>query len=142
MGRTGARPMRAGLLVMLLLAGCGVGPACNSRVEGTVRMDGIALGGVRVEFVPDVASGVAVPSSSALTDANGHFRLTCGDDRPGAVVGRHRVVVIAGRGEGRPRGVKVPLVYAIAAQTPLRIEVTPDRHTYDVTLSPNPQAAP
>ncbi|HJT79463.1 MAG TPA: hypothetical protein VJ739_19865 [Gemmataceae bacterium] len=142
MNRAGTRSRAAALLALLLTAGCGGAPVCNSRVEGTVRLDGVPLGGVRVEFVPDVASGVAAPSSSALTDENGHFRLTFGDDRPGAVVGRHRVVVIVGRGEARPRGVKVPLVYAIAAQTPLRVEVTPDGHTYDVALSRNPQAAP
>jgi hypothetical protein len=147
------------LSCLLLLAGGGCGkksPPLNESVEGTAKIDGTPLANVTIQFVPD--GTVALPTSSATTDEQGHFKLQCENGKPGAVLGKHHVVVLQGRGDANaraddpqaPRGAEgapagksgrrpsVPGVYMLAAKTPLLIEVTPDRHSYDLTLTARP----
>src|SRR5262249_21730260 len=93
------------------------------------------LRNVRVEFVPDVDPKVQAPTSSAYTDDNGHFQLTCDNQKPGAVMGKHNVVVLGGRtGPDQPKVTHVPSAYGLAISTPLQVEVTADKHTYDLPL--------
>jgi hypothetical protein len=149
---------RLGLLVLLLGTGCARKTRpLNEQVEGTVKLDGVPVAQVHVEFIPDEGPETVSPSSTGTTDDQGHYSLTCNNLKPGAVVGPHRVVIKQGRTEGRrdlddPPGGKagggtprksaptVPAVYGIAGQSPLRVEVTADQHTYDLQLSRN--AAP
>ena len=150
--RTRAIRAGAGLGLALLLAGAGCGaPACthNEKVEGTIRLDNVPLANVVVQFVPDVDATRQAPGSSAYTDARGHYQLTCDNQRPGAVVGKHRVVVLPGRAgagddvdaeaeaarKGRRGGPQVPAAYTRLQKTPLRVEVTPDLHSYDLSLT-------
>jgi hypothetical protein len=132
-------------------AGCGGGKPwdVNDRVEGTVKLDGAPLANVFVQFVPDIDPKIQAPTSNGFTDEKGQFKLAFDDQRPGAVVGKSFVVVVRGRtaaggGDDRdpqarqaPAGAAVPEVYSLAAKTPLTVEVTADRHTYDLTLSRN-----
>jgi len=148
-GTSGRALAGLGLLgLTLAAAGCGGERlSYNDKVEGVVLMDGAPLPGVRVEFLPEQA-GPKAPTSSGFTDGKGRFALTYGDQKPGAVIARHRVVVLAGRTSpagdereatpARTAAVAVPQVYAVAAQTPLRVEITPDQHTYEVKLTRNP----
>jgi hypothetical protein len=76
-----------------LFGGCGGGPVPVAEVEGIVKMGGKPLSNVRVQFMPDPNKGTAGPISAAATDEQGHFKLTCADQRSGAVVGFHRVVI-------------------------------------------------
>jgi hypothetical protein len=131
---------------VLLAAGCGPSVKFNEQVEGTVTLDGAPLPQVMVQFVPDVTGPSDAPTASGYTDENGHFKLTHDGDRPGAAVGKYRVVVLQGRG-GRasddpdapvlppPPGPRLPPQYAVAAQTPLRQGVTAAQHTYDLPLT-------
>jgi hypothetical protein len=94
-----------------------------------------------------------------VTDEQGHFKLQCDNGKPGALVGKHHVVVLQGRGDAgsraddpqAPRGAEavpatrpgtrrpsVPGAYMLAAKTPLLIDVTPDRHSYDLALTTRP----
>src|SRR5947207_276668 len=143
-----ARSLRPlGLLSLLLTAGCGSKLNYNHQVEGIALFDGAPLAGALVQFIPDVEDGGTALSSSGVTDAKGHYRLTYGKDKPGAVLGKHRVVILQGRaGSGREdrddqsgraslSGKPIPPMYASAAQTPLKVEITPDKHTYDLTLT-------
>jgi hypothetical protein len=135
-------------------AGCGSHVPQNESVEGTVKIDGTPLVAVLVEFVPEGQE--KLPLSSGFTDEQGHYRLKCENAKSGALVGKHRVLVLQGHGDAglrsddpqAPQGVEgapaaragkrnppVPSVYAMASKTPLLIEVTPDRHTYDLTLT-------
>jgi hypothetical protein len=133
------------LLPILVLVGCSRAPSYtqNESVEGTVTLDGQPVANVVVQFVPNIDPEVQAPMSSGSTDEKGHFRLTCDNKRPGAVVGKHNVVVLAGRAgaadedeaKGGQRGKGIPAVYGVAAKTPLKIEVTADRHTYDLPLT-------
>jgi hypothetical protein len=63
-------------------------------VEGTVTLDGAPLPDVEVVFVPDPARGNTGNNASAVTDAQGRYRLRSPKEgRDGAAVGAHRVVV-------------------------------------------------
>jgi hypothetical protein len=141
---------RLGWLLLLLAGGCGPRPVYNEQVEGTLRFNGAPVPGVRVEFIPQVDAALKAPHSSGVTDDKGHFQLTCDNGKPGAVVGNHVVVVYPGRAESRgaddreppPGGAParpaayVPPAYSTAAKTPLKVEVTTDKHAYDLTLNP------
>jgi hypothetical protein len=140
-----------GLFSLLLAAGCGPRLSYNNQVEGTVKLDGAPLAGVLIQFVPDDNGSGKVPSSSGVTDDKGHYQLTYGQGKPGAVVGKHHVVVVQGRpgnapenrddqaGAAREIGSPLPMTYAIPSQTPLTQDVTPDQHTYDLNLSRGPR---
>jgi hypothetical protein len=141
------RTLRLWLVVPLAAAALATG--CSGPklvpVTGRVTLNGRPLKNVRVEFHPDPDQGTAGPSSSAVTDDDGRFTLTCPsrDNAPGAVVGHHRVVlsdldvygtVFVGRGDYRtedPKGPKeVPkfprfgAVYSDLGKTPFKQEVT------------------
>jgi hypothetical protein len=97
-----------------------------------------------VQFVPDISPEIQAPISSGYTDEKGRFRMAFEDARPGAVVGKHNVVVLPGRAgapdedeakASRGKMTPVPGVYGIASKTPLKVEVTADKHTYDLALS-------
>jgi hypothetical protein len=136
-------------LLLVTVSGCGKTLVFNDSVGGTVKLDGKPLGNAHVQFVPD-EPGIKAPGSSGITDENGHYQLTREDGEPGALVGHHRVVLVRGR-EAKPGlGEKpdpaetakakkdrrpIPSIYMIATQTPLKKEVTPAQHTYDLELS-------
>ncbi len=74
-----------------------------------------------------------------------HFSRATGGPS-GSVVGPHRVVVFPGRAaqdrddekaQGRA-GSAVPNIYMNAAKTPLRVEVTKDKTTCDLSLKRSP----
>jgi hypothetical protein len=144
------------LAATLALAAIGCGARnwpMNEQVEGTVKMDGAPLPNVMVQFVPDLDPKRQAPQSAGMTDENGHFTLTCDNKKPGAVLGKHNVVVIAGRGSsGRTNDMddvpakdalkakkSIPLDYAMTTKTPLKIEVTADKHSYELTVSTGPR---
>jgi hypothetical protein len=65
-------------------------------VEGRVLLDGKPLKNVQVTFIPDTSAKTFGPSSTAVTDEEGHYRLVCEERarRPGAIVGAHRITLI------------------------------------------------
>ena len=136
-------------LLLLLCSACGRRSwAMNEQVEGTVKLDGTPLANVMVQFVPDLDPKVQAPQSSAVTDEKGHFVLTCDNKKPGAVIGKHNVLVLAGRGDNsapdpdappeqavpKSKRPAVPQAYTVTSRTPLKISVTGDQHTYDLAL--------
>ena len=136
---------------LFLVAGCSSGIQMNEQVEGTVKLDGAPLANVVVEFVPNLKSTTQAPVSSATTDASGHFKLICANQKPGAVVGKHNVLIRVGRGGGNggaeemdapaaapqsnAKRPTIPADYTSAQKTPIKIEVTADKHSYDVNIS-------
>jgi hypothetical protein len=142
------RNARRALLIALLLMASGCARfEYNDNVEGTVTLDGKPVPNVLVEFVPQVRKA---PLAHGTTDDKGHFKLTCDDGHPGAVVGKQVVVIVVGR-EGDPNGsdqtasggstqkarVRVPRSYALAKTSPLQEEVTKDKHSYELNLKGN-----
>lgn len=87
---THSNPVFAVALAVLLaaVAGCGGGGPELAPVSGTVTLDGRPVEDAAVMFSP-IDGG---PVASGTTDSQGEFRLTC-LNRPGAVVGKHRVAV-------------------------------------------------
>ena len=118
-----------------LAAGCGRVAVYNEDVQGTVKFAGNPVANVRVEFVPQGEPGTRLPPSSAYTDSKGHFQLTCDNQQPGAVVGKHHVIVHQGRGAGKL--LPIPAAYSVASQTPWKVEVTQERHAYDLEIKPS-----
>src|SRR5437899_202900 len=134
-----------GFCALLAGTGCESGPKyeLNDKVEGVVTIDGIPLPNVAVQFIPQGESGtkkvaLQAPLSQGQTDEKGHFDLIC-SDKPGAVIGKHKVVILPGRGRGDDRdaavapegqaqaGKRIPPVpeqYKIAGTTPAAVEVT------------------
>ncbi len=147
MHRTILNALRALVGISLLsLAGCASDLQFNEQVEGTVKLDGMPLSNVLVEFVPNLKSKTQAPVSRATTDSSGHFILMCANERPGAVIGRHNVLVRVGRGgqsgademdappdrsSGRPA---IPSIYGNATKTPLKVEITSDKHSYEINV--------
>jgi hypothetical protein len=139
------------LVLLLLASGCGKSWPQNDSVEGTVKLDGVAVPNVMIKFVPsdDDAQG---PSSSGYTDDKGHYQLTCENNKLGAVIAKHNVLVLQGRnasgsGEESNAGptkaiLAIPNAYTIVSKTPLKIEVTADKHTYDLDLNAAGSSAP
>jgi hypothetical protein len=144
-----SQSQRAGLVVaafgFLTAGGCG-GPSLGP-VEGTLRMNGKPLANVMVEFLPE-ADG---PRSSGVTDPEGKYRLKTIDDRPGAMVGTHRVVLNdlqiyddkpPAPGEKKKKDIipvrpsRLPPRYAEVANTPLKKEVHAAPNTIDLEVTP------
>jgi hypothetical protein len=75
-----------------LLPGCSEeGGFKLARVSGTVTLDGAAVEGAGLEFVAD-AGGV----SYGRTDASGHYYMSFGASKTGAIVGKNQVRITAG----------------------------------------------
>ena len=131
------RCLVVGGMVVGLCSGCGSrgGPPL-ATVTGTVMMDDEPLPGVRVVFVP---SGKGSPSYGA-TDENGVFRLYFNQNRVGAELGTHNVLIEAPQPETDDSGqildpdseVKIPKKY----QQPgvLTAEVVSGRNELDFAL--------
>src|SRR5687768_9890418 len=84
------------LALAMIAAGCG--KASVAPVSGRVTLDGKPLAGVHLSFQPIAPPGKQEPGvgSYALTDVEGKYTLLLVDnDQPGAVVGKHRVEIIA-----------------------------------------------
>ena len=131
------------LLVALAAVGCGRGPHLSCvPVTGTVTLNGKPLPGAIVEFYPVVAAGeAALPFSRGQTDASGRYQLKCDNRQAGAVVGKHRVVVRPTPTERDPDGPPkktpasaIPIVYTVASQTPLEVEVAAGQSIHDLAL--------
>jgi hypothetical protein len=129
--------------------------ACNSQaqfaeVSGVVNLNGKPMPGALVEFLPDPEKGTRGPVSSATTDAEGRFDLVSSDQRDGAVVGFHRVLVHDSRSipkarsdfsmEKPPENVpsRIPSSYGKAASTPLRQEVKAGPQTITLEVMSKP----
>lgn len=85
----------------VVVAGCGGETVKLVPVEGTLKINGKPAGNVNVQFLPDIMKGSKGPTSFATTAADGTFKLKTYDNRDGAVVGHHNIV-LADLDEERP----------------------------------------
>jgi hypothetical protein len=147
------RSLIMGSVCCLSLAslGCGQGPVfeMNKDVRGTLTLDGKPLANVNIQFVPEPKASqpnLQCPLSMGVTDEKGNFALACDNGKPGAVIGRQRVVVPQGREQGsdqddaavataKQKPGQVPVVFTIAATSRYFVEVTGDQHEYKISLS-------
>jgi hypothetical protein len=121
-------------------------------VEGVVLKNGKPMDNMKVEFYPDRESGVIGPRSFGVTDAHGRFRLQTDAGADGAVVGKHRVVLVdveymertvplppnhpitlKHKGKGPPVK-RMSDDYGDYFHTPLRSEATPPSSTVTIEV--------
>ena len=133
---------------LLIAVGCSKSEPMNEQVEGTVKLDGAPLANVVVEFVPNLKQDTQAPISTATTDASGHFQLMCANEKPGAIIGPHNVLIHGRRGgdsannemdaqptksnTGNPT---IPTIYQSAAKTPIKVDVTASQHSYEINVA-------
>lgn len=122
---------------------CGCGPKYRvTPVVGIVRLDGKPLAGVEVRFAPDMPpEALSHPFSRAVTDGSGHYELMCDNSQPGAVTGKHIVIVrrpnvrpMPGAAAPPAAGPPIPPIYQVFANSPLQIEVKVEQREYDLEL--------
>jgi hypothetical protein len=137
------------LFSFIFIAGCGFGPPPIGEVRGKVLFNGKPLGNVRVEFYPEKETGERYLISRATTNEDGTFQLMCDDDRSGAVIGWHKVVVkpirqdpginprdAAAKASGAPPRPKLNLApYHQQETTRERREVVAGENTFDLNLT-------
>jgi hypothetical protein len=137
----------------LLGPGCANQPPAIVPAEGTVYLDGKPLPLARIEFVPELKNFGAEYNSTAVTDENGHFVLTCAiNQQAGAAVATHRVVVtehtpddmrgMSGQAQAKLadylaklKNRPIPEQYGVFSKTPLTVEVKKGQTTYDVQMT-------
>jgi hypothetical protein len=141
------------VVALCLAAGCGSRPRVV-EVEGIVKLGSKPLPHLRIQFMPDPEKGTVGPISTGTTDDTGHFKLTCADERAGAVVGWHRVVITdlrvhlpretrQGRRDDDKEGAskqrslpsRVPEKYTTSGKTPLTLEVQGENKDVTIELS-------
>jgi hypothetical protein len=146
-----------GVVIVIALSGCAKGPPPVTEVSGVVLLEGKPLPQARVEFIPDLSGFGAEMNSSATTDDEGRFSLSMTyKGQPGAVVGKHRVLVaeMPTPGEFRSQDPQtqaryqqflaklknrpIPEAYATIASTPLTVEVKAEQKSYEIQLKRKP----
>ncbi|QDT54578.1 hypothetical protein Pan44_26110 [Caulifigura coniformis] len=134
------------LLALAVFSGCGESELTLANAGGAILLDGKPLENVRVEFWP-VTEG---PQSAGLTNEEGKFVLaTIDDDKPGAVLGKHKVVLrdvsivekFMGRAGGemdltKGKKPRISSKYANVTLTPLEAEVTADGQDLKFEVEP------
>lgn len=148
---------RSKLLVALGIAlfvacGCGKSSPVIVPTEGVVLLNGKPLPNASVTFMPMIDHFGAEAYSSAVTDDNGKFTLTCHyNDQPGAAVGKHVVLVTEAPLPDKMRGVQdsrvvdayqaklgnrpIPATYASAGKSPIRIDIAQGQQSVTVELT-------
>lgn len=123
------------IALVAFVAGCRRGPAVVP-VSGTVEVDGTPLTSGAITVVPDHGR-----AATGTIGKDGRFTLSTFVPGDGALLGRHRVVVIAHQDLGRMK-LKwlVPAACRDLAATPLVLEVT--GRTADAKVSISTEGKP
>jgi hypothetical protein len=86
------------LVTLSGLALCGGFVGCQAEIElvpasGKVMIDGKPAANIAVQFLPNGLEGTSGPTSHGTSDENGLFSLQTYEGQPGAVPGKHVVMV-------------------------------------------------
>ena len=111
-----------------------------AEVDGVLTIKGQPGRKVHIEFVP--TDGAKGPPSTADTDAQGHFTLHLlvrdGSSPPGAVIGKHKVVLSDIRLSESADGHGIPIrfgpEYTLPSSTPLTQTVKPEGQSIHIDL--------
>lgn len=91
-----AQILAACMLLASTVPGCGRNAHELASVSGRVTLHGKPLADINVTFQPVAKAGSggdAGLGSSGVTGADGRFQIKTFDGKPGAVVGKHRVLL-------------------------------------------------
>jgi hypothetical protein len=112
----------------------------TGEVEGILLIAGKPAHKIYIQFHPDSSMGTKGPPSYANTDAQGRFKLEMrnkdGSSTPGAVVGKHFIVLNdiqmseSATGQGVP--VRLKPEWQTITSTPLKQEVKPGKQTIEL----------
>ena len=83
-----------GAVAILLTPGCGRPAPALVPAEGTLTIAGKPAGDISLQFLPEELEGEPRPTSFAITDAEGRFRLKTYEGQEGAVEGMHTVLLV------------------------------------------------
>lgn len=108
--------------------GCGGASSDFVPVEGTIVQNGEPLAGVKVYFKPIVIPRDFDAESTAVSDAQGRYKIQTGDV-DGAPVGSYRVAL-----SKIVDGEETLLEYCRPLDAPLTVEVAPTNDAYDFDL--------
>jgi hypothetical protein len=143
------------LTILTAAAGCSKGVPV-AEVNGVIKMDGKPMPFVKIMFMPDPGKKTLGPISSGVSDDQGRFKLTCEDEREGAVIGWHKVVVFEGppnlnrtprtgrrdddevvkkAPKAKAKGPHVPDRYTSSGKTPLSQEVKENKNELEIVLT-------
>jgi hypothetical protein len=123
------------LLTALLLTGCADSGPPVGQVEGTITLDGKPLPNARVTFTPLFPEG---SPAYGETDQQGRYAMRYQTDRPGVLLGKHRVEISTWEILTNPDGSKqrvpelVPEKYNNESE--LEVDVVKGRQTLDFEL--------
>jgi hypothetical protein len=137
---------------MTSLSGCGRRLPAIVPVQGTVLINGKPLPKASVTFVPQVDNLGADSNSTAVTDENGQFTLTCANTgQPGAVVGKHIVVITdpplpdelrnsrdareIARYRGKLGNRPIPAIYTSVSKSPLHLEIKEGQEAVKIEIT-------
>lgn len=119
------------LLTTLVLAGCssaGDRPEVG-KVAGRITINGEALSGVIVNFMPDVGR-----PATGMTDEDGRYKLIYLEGVEGCKLGPSTVAIMAST-EGKPSH-SIPKKYQ--QNSPLKVVVLEGENTFDFDLEKEP----
>lgn len=127
------------LTLILITAGCG-SPTPIGEVEGVLLISGKPAHKIYIQFHPDSSSGTKGRPSYANTDAQGRFKLEIrnkdGTNTPGAVVGKHLIVLNDIQVSESATGAGIPIrlkpEWQMIGSTPLKQEVKPGKQTIEL----------
>src|SRR5262249_52460349 len=113
------------------LTGCGDGRPARVPISGQVLIDGKPLAYGSVRFVPSDAR-----ASLAQLDSTGRFTLNCFDREDGAVLGKHRVSVMAAEPLSRAKVLwHAPKKYAETNTSGLEQTITEENKSLVINLT-------
>jgi hypothetical protein len=118
-------------LTSVALIGCGDGRPPRVPISGQVLIDGKPLTYGSVRFIPSDAR-----ASLAQLDSTGHFTLNCFDREDGAVLGKHRVSVMAAEPLSRTKVLwHAPKKYAETSTSGLEQNITEQNKLVVINLT-------
>jgi hypothetical protein len=128
-------------LLLCLVAGCAYGPALHPATGIVSLPDGNPAPGCVVELSSESPDTKGM-NARGVVQPDGTFTLSTrvgSDEKPGAVVGPHKAVVVAPAlgGSGMPAAVNVSLVperYGDYGTSKLTFEVKPGANTFAIKL--------
>lgn len=132
---------RSWFALLALAAGCS--GADVAPVTGRVTLDGKPLANATVLFQPIGQRRSPGMGSVGRTDADGQFVLRqINPDRPGAVLGEHRIKITTapteGSAEGKPGIERLPACYNVQS-TLTRTVVAQADNSFNFALTMNPK---
>jgi hypothetical protein len=118
------------LLMLVVITGCAEPQAKLIPARGTIKINGKPAGNISIQFLPDVKEKEvgAFPSSLAISKDDGSFELATHDNQPGAVPGKHKVILNdideerPEQGKERTKPIRLDASYSVAGNLTATVE--------------------